>query len=677
MKLALVSLGLFGLLLLTGCDGDGTDPHGEAGETISQSNARQESSEMGYWRSIPRDSLWKAIQLADGYALLGIKNPGSQGGVIKGELKVSPATFQMARVLSRRIKDVEIVKEFTLIPAFLVRMQSRESLDEVLDYNWVEYVEPAVEPSQASRPSSNSPSRNYLSAPSTWLQKTVYPGDVIWSRMSELGVTSAWNVADGAGVKVAVIGTGVSMNVPQLNAQFRNGLSNVASRTIERYEFGDWPNPEWHDTNGHETRIIGTIAAPRDGISMSGIAYRASIASIKIDNDVILGSFFSHVGIYRAVDGIEKAVAVGADIANMAFGTTFWYDSVQDAVEIAYASGLMLVGAAGTGSICNTGGQPLFPARLPEMETVGMIGDDGQVVCPNGVEFSFPQDGAFGFDDQGIYDYESTNGSSFATSVFSGMAALIMSKGYSRDQTRAMLLGSRGYSGFSDWRVPNVARALKLVTSAEFSGPSLVTRNGTYTWTSSNIGLDPNDPSARYQWSVGGISLGSPIDSTQRSVNIPVVRTAGPDRVMLVSLVLRQESPGFFPNEERPQALFSRSVTVKGLSISINGPTCVTPRETVQYSARPAGAASPYSVAIQTMNPCPSGGGGPQLRPLAETCGVWSNLSTQEYSGTTYGSKYATTSFWVRAVVTDPDVFATSWVLPVEVSTGCGTSGGV
>ncbi|WP_179271266.1 S8 family serine peptidase [Rubricoccus marinus] len=553
---------------------------------------------------------------------------------------------------------ITVVDTFSTIPAAVVTLDFPESIEAIRALPFIDYVEPAFDPEGAEAAKSASKSSCGSSSsggsPQMDMATTSY-GDVLYARLPDLGVTSAWNVADGAGVEVAVLGTGVSSRAPQVNGEFVGGQSTSPSRQISRTWTGSWSTtPEWHDDCGHETKIIGTIAAPRDGTSMSGIAYNASIYAIKTDNDVILGSVFGG-NLGRVIDGIELA-APRSPIVNMAFGTRSRYQSVTDAIEVAYDTyDTLFVGAAGTG-ICEGDGGPLFPARMPEVVAVAQLLDDGSVKCWAPQVFAIPVDRAFSLDPD-VYSnqFEASSGSSFATGVFSGMAALLLGKGYSRSQTIYRLRASTFALIGSYDDVPDIAHALGLVSRASLSGPSLVTRTGGYTYSVTQENA-PGTASLAYAWAPNGAA--SAITTVQ------FTRQPGPDRQVNVTAAVTQNDPSF-GEAELPSATATKAVTVRGLGTTISGPSCVAPGATARYTATRQSGTAPWSVAIQTNTPCEG--------DFKETCNSWEGLPAPTLPGTEvyYKDISPSQSFAVRSRATDPDISATSVVINVSVSPNC------
>jgi subtilisin family serine protease len=141
---------------------------------------------------------------------------------------------------------------------------------------------------------------------------------------------------------VAILDTGVDATHPELSGVVVPGTSIL--------EGGD-PNV---DENGHGTWVAGIVAARTDnqqGIAGVGYAH-VQVMPVKVldtngigwDGDII--------------QGIQYAVQNGAKVILMAFSAEGYSDSLQDAIDDAWAHNIVIVAAAGN----NGDNTPTFPA---------------------------------------------------------------------------------------------------------------------------------------------------------------------------------------------------------------------------------------------------------------------------------------------------------------------------
>lgn len=136
---------------------------------------------------------------------------------------------------------------------------------------------------------------------------------------------------DGAGIKIAVIDTGVDYNHPDLFGWGPDG------KVIGGYNFIQENQPPL-DKNGHGTQVAGVIAA--DG-EKTGVAPKAKILAYKVSED---GEGVSSDLIIRA---IHKAIEDDADIINISLGVNKTNALIERAVNEALEKEIFVVTAAG------------------------------------------------------------------------------------------------------------------------------------------------------------------------------------------------------------------------------------------------------------------------------------------------------------------------------------------
>ncbi len=178
-----------------------------------------------------------------------------------------------------------------------------------------------------------------------------------------IGVPDAWAHADGTGIVVAVIDTGVAFEDYK---RFRRVEDLDAARFVEGYDFiRDTSHP--NDDHGHGTHVAGTIAqATNNRRGVAGIAPKAAIMPLKV---------LSRRGSGTAgdiADAIRFAADEGAHIINMSLGGGPRSLIMESAVRYARSKGVLVVCAAGNGSR----GRVEYPAAYPGAFAVSSVGPD-------------------------------------------------------------------------------------------------------------------------------------------------------------------------------------------------------------------------------------------------------------------------------------------------------------
>lgn len=194
---------------------------------------------------------------------------------------------------------------------------------------------------------------------------------------------TAWDTHTGDGsVIVAVLDTGIDLNHPDLEENIwvndgeiaDDGIDNDGNGWVDDvngYDFVDddsSPIPtqgEAFDEGAvsHGTVIAGIIGAVGDNDEgIAGIVWDVQLMSVRIlDNQGIGDSNLAR-------QGVEYAVANGADVINLSFTGFDFDDNLRREIEEAYEAGIVVVAAMGNaddGGV-NIDDQPIFPACFGE-----------------------------------------------------------------------------------------------------------------------------------------------------------------------------------------------------------------------------------------------------------------------------------------------------------------------
>lgn len=168
-----------------------------------------------------------------------------------------------------------------------------------------------------------------------------------------LGITgdnSAW----GAGVKLAIIDTGISAH-PALP-------DNIVHYNLVT---GEDPSADWH---GHGTAVASLIAGI--GNVTPGVAPSTQLIDVRVADSTGNSSSF------QLAEGIVTAVDAGANVINISMGSYGDSILVRDAVAYASSRGVVIVASSGNEGLA----QPAYPAGYPDVIAVGAVDRTGTLV---------------------------------------------------------------------------------------------------------------------------------------------------------------------------------------------------------------------------------------------------------------------------------------------------------
>ena len=314
----------------------------------------------------------------------------------------------------------------------------------------------------------------------------------------------AWQRAAGRGVGVAVLDTGIAGDLPDFVTA---GKSRVIASAVT--------NPcarNAHDQVGHGTHVAGLIA----GNSMNapslkklqgrymGIAPRANLISVKVSDDD------GDTTVLDVINGLQFVVdhkaEFGIRVVNLSLSSTvaesYKTDPLDAAVEAAWFSGIVVVAAAGNegvapdavsyapgndpyvisvGALDDRGSSYLYDDQLASWSSRGVTQDGVQkpeVLAP-GNRLVAPLAPNSDFERMCrkcmiSHSYFRVSGTSMASGVVSGVAALVIEKnpGMTPNQVKGALMGTLR-------NVPGVGAAVDANAAMDGSG-------------SANAGLVPN-----------------------------------------------------------------------------------------------------------------------------------------------------------------------------------------
>ena len=235
------------------------------------------------------------------------------------------------------------------------------------------------------------------------------------SYLKTLDVPGAWTFANGAGVTVAVIDSGVDAHHADLEGQVLPGLDLVDPN-------GDGDT----DLVGHGTTVSAIIAGRGDdSVGVMGIAPKARILPVRVlneenrYNDAII-----------VAKGVRWAVDHGARVINLSLGGNGSSSPLAAALDYAFAKDVVVVACTGNVS-ASSSSDVWYPAREPGVIAVAGMDRDGNALWSGSITgketvVTAPATQLVGARAGG--GYWQVQGTSFAAPMVSATAALIRSR---------------------------------------------------------------------------------------------------------------------------------------------------------------------------------------------------------------------------------------------------------
>jgi len=270
-----------------------------------------------------------------------------------------------------------------------------------------------------------------------------------------------------------------------------NNIDDDSNGFIDDVNGWDFINVDAHpnDDRDHGTHVTGTVAqSTNNSLGVAGVAFNTTIMPLKVLGADGSGSFA------QVADGVNYAVANGADIVSMSLGASVGAAVIENAVANAFNSGVTVVAACGNSGTADcdfpaaynsyviaVGATQYNEARAPyssfgpSLDVVAPGGNTG--VDQNGDGFA---DGVLQhtFSDTPVdFAYWFFQGTSMATPHVSGLAALLLAKDPSLtpSQIRTVIestaddLGTTGRDNTFGWGLINAKAALDSVAAVSIT----------------------------------------------------------------------------------------------------------------------------------------------------------------------------------------------------------------
>lgn len=298
--------------------------------------------------------------------------------------------------------------------------------------------------------------------------------DLQWGH-DAIDAPEAWAAgARGAGVRVAVLDSGIDAEHPDLAPN----LNTALSRSFV-------PGEDWNIRPGfyfnHGTHVAGTIAAADNSYGIIGVAPEAELVAVKVLSEYTGSGSFGGI-----IQGIVYAADINADIVNMSLGADIPHN-VPGAAELfvaagraanyAHQKGTLLIAAAGNDGrdLDHDASLKSFPAELPHVLSISATAPIGWATGTS-PSLDFPASYT-NYGQSGI-DFAAPGGDAAYPGNELCQAGVVVQRCWVLDLVFSTISGGWSWTAGTSMAAPHVSGAAALVISANGSkmSPAAVER---------------------------------------------------------------------------------------------------------------------------------------------------------------------------------------------------------
>ena len=258
---------------------------------------------------------------------------------------------------------------------------------------------------------------------------------------ADISATRAWATTTGSDkVVVAVLDSGVDYTHEDLAPNMWTRPANLAPYHDNELGTIDDTNgfnaidssSDPMDENGHGTHCAGIIGAEgSNDIGISGVNWKVQIMPLKFMN---AGGFGTTKDAIEAINYVidRKKAGVNVRIISASWGSTQKSRALEEVIRKAYESDILFVAASGNAST-NNDRNPHFPSsyNVPNVISVAALDRNDQLAKFSNYGVKSVAIAAPGVDILSTWlgnEYEEKSGTSMATPVVAGVAALIVAE---------------------------------------------------------------------------------------------------------------------------------------------------------------------------------------------------------------------------------------------------------
>lgn len=274
---------------------------------------------------------------------------------------------------------------------------------------------------------------------------------------ADISATLAWATTTGSDkVVVAVLDSGVDYNHEDLEGNMWKRPASMAPYHDEELGTIDDENGfsaidsirDPMDENGHGTHCAGIIGAEgENNLGIAGVNWKVQIMPLKFMN---AGGFGTTKDAIEAINYVidRKKAGVNVRIISASWGSTQKSRALEDVIRKAYENDILFVAAAGNAT-ANNDRVPHYPSsyNVPNVVSVAALDRQDQLASFSNYGVKSVAVAAPGVDILSTWlgnGYEEKSGTSMATPVVAGVAALVLAEHprMSVDELKKKLLAS-------------------------------------------------------------------------------------------------------------------------------------------------------------------------------------------------------------------------------------------